>query len=511
MTFVADLEPSAVWRHFDRILEIPRPSKGEEAMRRYVRERAAARPGTETRVDDAGNLVVTVPATPGCPGLEDGAEPVVLQSHLDMVQEKNVSPNSGDSDFDFATDAIRPQRDGDYLLADGTTLGADNGLGVAAMLAVLDGADDLRHGPLELLFTIDEETGLTGAAELSPDLLQGRRLLNLDTEEEGALYVGCAGGGDSLLRLPVTGERTGESQDGDELRVALTGLKGGHSGVDIHLQRGNALRLLARVVRAAADDGAVPIHLLALHGGTAHNAIPREAFADLRVPAGMADEATAALDRAFTAVRDEYRSADPGMSLAVEPRRGTARQSDTGDIDSDALDSESGDRLLALLVALPHGVAAMSHDIPDLVETSSNLARVARRDDVVEVLMSTRSSVATALEAQRDRVRALAELAGAEVEEEEAYPGWQPDMDSPLLATLRRLHNEVLGEDPEIKAIHAGLETGIIGEKYPGMDMISFGPRIEYPHSPDERAYIPSVAPFWELLKAALAELGCRE
>ncbi len=500
MTFVAELEPRAVWRHFDQILSIPRPSKGEEAMRRHVRELAARREGTATRQDDAGNLVVTVPATPGC----EGAEPVVIQSHLDMVQEKNSS-----SDFDFASDAIRPLRDGDYLTADGTTLGADNGLGVAAMLAILEGADDeLRHGPLELLFTIDEETGLTGAAELAPDLLEGRRLLNLDTEEEGALYVGCAGGGDSLLRLPVKSVRAGESQDGEALRVALTGLKGGHSGVDIHLQRGNAIRLLARVLRAAAEDGAVPLVLAAIRGGTAHNAIPREAFAGLRVPAGMADEAAAALERAFADVRDEYRTVDPDMELTVEARE-SGEAGDGDDAENEPLSADSGDQLLALLAALPHGVVAMSHDIPDLVETSSNLARVRRRGDHVEVLMSTRSSVATALEAQRDHVRAIAELAGAEVEEEEAYPGWQPDMDSDLLATLRRLHREVLGEDPEIKAIHAGLETGIIGEKYPGMEMISFGPRIEYPHSPDERALIPTVAPFWKLLKAALAELGC--
>ena len=499
MTFVAELEPRAVWRHFDQILTIPRPSKGEEAMRQHVRELAARREGTATRQDDAGNLVVTVPATPGC----EGAEPVVIQSHLDMVQEKNSS-----SDFDFASDAIRPVRDGNYLAADGTTLGADNGLGVAAMLAVLEGADDdLRHGPLELLFTIDEETGLTGAAELSPDLLEGRRLLNLDTEEEGALYVGCAGGGDSLVRLPVesggAGEsRTDESEEDERLRVALTGLKGGHSGVDIHLQRGNAIRLLARVLRAAAEDGAVPLALTAIRGGTAHNAIPREAFADVRVPTGMADEATAALERAFAAVRDEYRGVEPEMKLEVEA--GTEEP-----LSEEPLSHDSGDKILSLMAALPHGVVRMSQDIPDLVETSSNLARVRRDGSHVEILMSTRSSVATALEAQRDHIRAIAELAGAEVEEGEAYPGWQPDMDSELLATLRRLHHEVLGEDPEIKAIHAGLETGIIGEKYPGMEMISFGPRIEYPHSPDERALIPTVGPFWKLLKATLAELGC--
>ena len=485
MTFVSDLEPQAVWSHFDQILAIPRPSKGEEKMRRYVEECAEAR-GLAVERDAAGNVVVTVPATAG----HEDAPVVVLQSHLDMVQEKNR-----DVDFDFAKDAIRPQRDGEYLKATGTTLGSDNGMGVAAMLAVME-SDEVVHGPLELLFTMDEETGLTGASELAPDLLHGRRLLNLDTEEEGALYVGCAGGGDSLLRLPLAEEAAGA---GSALELRLTGLKGGHSGVDIHLQRGNAIQLLARILHVAGGELGFPVGLVGFEGGSAHNAIPREAFATVLVPAGKEADFEAAVRAELAKIQSEYRPADPDINLDLHPAAGGADK---------VFAAATGRRVVSLLAALPHGVQAMSYDIPDLVETSTNLATVQRKGDVLEVLMSSRSSVDSAIEALRDRIRAVAELAGAEVEEHGGYPGWKPDMDSELLKTMRRLHEEVLGSDPAVKAIHAGLETGIIGEKYPGMDMISFGPQIEFPHSPDERVHIESVDRFWKLLKATLEELA---
>ena len=485
MTFVSDLEPRAVWSHFDQILAIPRPSKGEEKMRRYVEECAKAR-GLAVQRDAAGNVVVTVPATAG----HEDAPVVVLQSHLDMVQEKNR-----DVDFDFAKDAIRPQRDGEYLKATGTTLGSDNGMGVAAMLAVME-SDEVVHGPLELLFTMDEETGLTGASELAPDLLHGQRLLNLDTEEEGALYVGCAGGGDSLLRLPLTEAAAGA---GSALELRLTGLKGGHSGVDIHLQRGNAIQLLARILHVAEREVPFPVGLIGFEGGSAHNAIPREAFATVLVPAGKEADFEAAARAELAAIQSEYRPADPDINLDLHPAAGGADK---------VFDAATGRRVVSLLAALPHGVQAMSYDIPDLVETSTNLATVQRKGDELEVLMSSRSSVDSAIEALRDRIRAVAELAGAAVDEHGGYPGWKPDMDSELLKTMRRLHEEVLGSDPAVKAIHAGLETGIIGEKYPGMDMISFGPQIEFPHSPDERVHIESVDRFWKLLKATLEELA---
>ena len=475
MTFVSELEPQALWHHFDRILEIPRGSKEEDRIRAYVVE-VAERNGLEYEVDGAGNVVVRKPAAPG----REDAAVTVLQGHLDMVNEKN-----SDVEHDFATDPIPPARDGDYLTAQGTTLGSDNGIGVAAMLALME-ADDVGHPPLELLFTIDEETGLTGAARLDGALLRGRRLLNLDTEEEGAIYVGCAGGGDSHLRLAVT--RTAPPGTAAAVRFGLRGLKGGHSGVDIHLQRGNAVRLLARLLDAGARG--TTFHLADFQGGNKHNAIPREAHATVVLPAAERDGFRERAADAFAAVRDAFAPADPDMTV----------ENEDADVPGQVLDGDSSWRTLHLVHGLPHGVMAMSYDIPDLVETSTNLAAVRIEDDTFHVLMSSRSSVASELHALRARIRAIAHLAGASVEEEEPYPGWKPDLKSALLAVVREVYAEDLGEEPVVKAVHAGLETGIIGEKVPGMDMVSIGPQIEFPHSPDERVRIPSVADFYRVL-----------
>jgi dipeptidase D len=483
MTFVSELEPRPVWRHFDKILTIPRPSKGEEAMRRHVVS-VAEEHGLEVRRDEVGNVVVVKPAAAG----REGVPVTVLQGHLDMVQEKNSGTR-----FDFASDALRPARDGEYLTAEGTTLGSDNGIGVAAMLALME-ADDVAHGPLELLFTVDEETGLTGAAGLGSDLLTGRRLLNLDTEEEGAVYVGCAGGGDSQLRLPLA---QGPAPSGSSaIGLHLDGLKGGHSGVDIHLQRGNAIKLLVRVLWAAWQE--VPFVLSRLAGGTAHNAIPREAFATLVVAAGREEALRAALEREMAVAAAEVRPVDPDAALHLAAL----------EVPREAWDEATTVRALALLAALPHGVMAMSYDIPDLVETSTNLAVVKEEGGRLGVLMSSRSSTASAIADLRRRIRAAGTLAGAEVEDTGGYPGWKPDLDSELLATVAEVHRRVLGAEPRVKAIHAGLETGIIGEKYPGMDMVSIGPQIEYPHSPDERVHVGSVERFWKFLRATLEELA---
>ncbi len=488
MTFVSSLEPKPVWSHFDAILTIPRASKDEERMRRHVLA-IAARRGFDHAVDAAGNVVVRKPACAG----HEGAPVTVLQSHLDMVQEKNAGVA-----FDFATDAIVPRRDGEHLYATGTTLGSDNGIGVAAMLAVME-STGLVHGPLELLFTIDEETGLTGAAQLDAGLLSGRRLINLDSEEEGVLYVGCAGGGDIRLALGVSPIAAG---GGDRaVTVALTGLKGGHSGCDIHLQRGNAVCLLARALWAA--HARAPFRLARFEGGSAHNAIPREAFAAIVAGAADIESVTAAVRAEFEAFRDQYRPADPGMTLTV----GGATAADR------AWAAETTATVLRLISSLPHGVQAMSYDIPDLdipdlVETSNNVATVKSSNGSLVIAASSRSSADAELDALRRRIRAIGELAGAAVDVLPAYPGWKPNLDSEVLDVVRKVHAREFGSEPQVRAIHAGLECGIIGKKVPGMDMISFGPLIEAPHSPDERVHIGSVGRFYRLLTAALAELA---
>jgi dipeptidase D len=483
MTFVADLEPTAVWRQFDTILTIPRASKDEDRMRRHVVSVAESL-GLAHQVDGAGNVVVRKPAAPG----HESAAVTILQSHLDMVQEKNA-----DVEFDFTTDAIVPRMDGEYLKASGTTLGSDNGIGVATMLAVM-GETEFAHGPLELLFTIDEETGLTGAAQLDAGMLRGRQLINLDSEEDGIVYVGCAGGGDTQLTVELGSEPA--PADAAALSMSLTGLKGGHSGCDIHLQRGNAVKLLGRALWAAHQS--CGFYLARFDGGSAHNAIPREAFATVVVGREDRSAVMTAVEQEVATIRAEYEPADPGIQLAVD---------DTSAPEA-VWDQATTERVLRLVSALPHGVEAMSYDIPDLVETSVNLATVVRVNGALRVGLSSRSSIDSALEALRRQVRAVGQLAGAEVEEDVAYPGWKPDLESRLLEVVKAVHRRELGNEPEVKAIHAGLECGILGKKVPGIDMISFGPQIEFPHSPDERVHVASVGRFYRLVAVTLSELA---
>ena len=483
MTFVRELEPTSLWRHFDRILTIPLGSKSEEEMRRYVISVATAA-GCEHRTDAAGNVVVNKPAAAG----RESAAPIILQAHLDMVNEKN-----SDVDHDWSKDPIVPRREGDWVTAQGTTLGSDNGIGVAAMLAVLE-ADDVAHGPLELLFTIDEETGLTGAANLDATLLSGRLLFNLDSEEEGTLTVGCAGGADSDLQLAL--DTTACEPQSCALEVKLAGLKGGHSGVDIHLQRGNAVKLLARALGAARRSGA--FRIASFGGGNLHNAIPREATATLVAAAADCAAVEEAVGAELEAIAAEFRPAEPSLGFEIESI-GTPEEAWT---------EETTKQALALVDALPHGVLSMSYDIAGLVETSTNLATVKEGDGQLAIGMSSRSSVASALAALRHRIRSIGELAGCRISEGNGYPGWQPDLDSAVLAVLRHTSERVLGREPEVGAVHAGLECGIIGEMCPGMDMISFGPTIEFPHSPDERVHVESVARFYELLTVSLEELA---
>lgn len=480
---ISDFEPKHLWQQFDKIRTIPRPSKHEEKIREYLLAFAKER-NLEAKTDSAGNVVVRAPATPG----HEKAPTVVLQSHMDMVCEKNK-----DVDFDFMTDALQLQMDGDWLKAKGTTLGADNGIGMAAALAMVDD-EDVVHGPLEILATVDEETGLTGASQLDSTVLEGKLLLNLDTEELGAVYIGCAGGGDSTITLPITTKPI--PSDAQAIHVKVLGLRGGHSGMDIVEQRGNAIKALARILWKAGR--AHTINLVNFNGGGVHNAIPREAAADIVVGESGVETIKSVIAEQSNAIKSELAKVDPGFKVEVHPSEDTP---------AEMMDEKSHSTVLDLILAVPHGVVGMSFDVPGLVETSNNLASVWTRDHTIVVGTSSRSSVGSALQEVRDRIRAAGQLAGATVEENEAYPGWIPNMESKLLELTRVVYEKVFSKQPELKAVHAGLECGIIGEKFPGMDMVSFGPDIEAPHSPDERVNVPSVEKFYTFLKALMKEL----
>lgn len=483
---LVNLKPQLVWKHFDALRQIPRPSKHEERVAAHVVAWAAAR-GFDVRRDAAGNVVVAVPASPG----HEGAPIIVLQGHLDMVAEKNL-----DVEFDFLNDPINVRIVDDYVYATGTTLGADNGVGVAAAMAIADDPEAV-HGPLELLMTIDEETGLTGAQQLDSSLLAGRILINLDTEEDGALYIGCAGGADCNAIFTVT--REAASMATVPLRISVRGLRGGHSGVDIHENRGNALKFLVRALHALRRAG-VDFELVSLAGGSKHNAIPRESDAVIR--AGKDTTALRAeIARIAAALKDEYGEIDPNQRLEVA-------ELDDSDQYRQVMSRGDRDRLLDTFLACPHGVLGMSRAVPGLVETSHNLAVVVTEGDQVKVTTSGRSSVMPSLRAVMSQVEAVFKLGGASPHVGGGYPGWKPNPDSPVLKTAVMVFERELGGTPHIRAIHAGLECGLIGEKFPGMDMVSMGPQIESPHSPDERVQISTVDRFYRLLKATLAELA---
>lgn len=477
---IENLEPRSLWHYFMALSAIPRGSKNETQVARYVLEEAE-KLGLEVHQDAIGNVIARKPATPGLEHL-----PVtVLQGHLDMVCEKNE-----DTIHDFLTDPIRLVRDGDFVRAEGTTLGADNGIGVAAALAVMAAAD-INHGPLEFLFTVDEETGLTGAFKLEPGALLGTRLLNLDSEEENAVYIGCAGGMDSAATLVLPRVAAGGHKR--PYRIKIAGLKGGHSGLNISEGRGNALKLLARILRATGKDFGLEIS--AITGGSKRNAIPREAFAVCFMDSGRVEALRECLRQSECDFRSELGPADPDVTVALEDYPAAERT---------VYEPGRARQLVDFLYAAPHGVLALSPDIPGLVQTSTNLAIVENLASAVQVHMSHRSSVESAKRDVGNMVAAYCELAGFEIVQGGGYPGWKPDVQSKLLQVARRVHQEIFGHEPEVKAIHAGLECGIIGEKFPGMDMISFGPTIIGAHSPTERVSIPAVENFWRYLLALL-------
>jgi dipeptidase D len=480
---LSHLEPKSVFKHFEMICSIPHPSGHEQKLADAIVRQAEAS-GFEVLRDGCSNVVVRVPATPG----RETAPTVILQGHIDMVGEANA-----DANHDFLTDPIVPYVDGDLVKARGTTLGADNGLGVAAALAIAEDTTSV-HGPLELLCTVDEEVGLTGAMRLEQDFIKGRIMLNLDGEESNSAYIGCSGGGDTRVSLKVKSRPVKEGALAVEIRV--TGLKGGHSGCDIHEQRGCAVRLLGRCLGQARKRAY--FFLGDIDGGNKRNAIAREGRALIVFsPSNRARLKKAVLAEAAV-LRDELSRMEPDLAVTVTE----------AELPAVAFDKGSTDKVLRLLLALPHGVERYSDEIPGFVETSNNLASVKVDGGTVRFELSTRSSVAESLRALRDRIAAVGDLVGAEVVEGEAYPGWKPNLNSKLAKVFREVHLEALGVEPELSAIHAGLETGVIGEKFPGMDMISFGPDIKYPHCPDEQLGISSVQSFYVLLKALLEKLA---
>jgi dipeptidase D len=481
MSEIANLEPQPVWKHFDRLAAIPRASTKEAAARDYVRG-VAAKLTLETVQDPAGNLVVRKPA---CTGRES-APMTLLQGHLDMVCEKNES-----TVHNFDTDPIKLVQEDDWLKADGTTLGADNGIGVAAALAVME-SRDISHGPLEFVFTIDEETGLTGAAQFQPGLLKSKYFLNLDTEEEGLLCIGCAGGVNTTARRKVKLVPRG---NGAAWRIKVSGLRGGHSGMDIHRGRGNALQIIGSVLQDLQER--LPLQLSSVNGGSAHNAIPREAAAIVVVEASRESELRAMV-AASEAAQGSYLGAfDPGLKITVE----------NAELPATVLDAKDTENTVALLTTMPQGVLAMSPDVPGLVQTSTNLATVKTKGDVVEMITSQRSAIAGSKMSVARIVTTTSRLAGFSAEHSGSYPGWKPDPNSEIVRILQKVHSKVFGHPATLVALHAGLECGVIGEKYPGMQLISFGPTIVDPHSPDERVKISSVASFWNYLKQVLESL----
>ena len=484
---LSELKPESVFYYFSEICKVPRPSKKEEKIISYL-ENFAAEQKLEIKKDEVGNILIKKPATPG----KENLKTVVLQSHVDMVCEKN-----NDVEHDFLTDPIETIIDGEWLKAKGTTLGADNGIGVATELAIL-AANDIEHGPIECLFTIDEETGLTGAFALKEGFMSGDILLNLDSEDEGELFIGCAGGIDSVgefhyREVPVP---TGYFF----FRVDVKGLKGGHSGGDIHLGRGNANKILNRFLSQTAKK--YDMYICEVNGGNLRNAIPREAYAICAVPHDAKEPVRVDLNIFIADIENEFAVSEPDLKLTLQSE--TPRKT--------AIDQDTSSRLLKTLYAVPHGVYAMSQDIPGLVETSTNLASIKMIDNKkIKIETSQRSSILSARNDMANTVRAAFELGGARVSFGEGYPGWKPNPHSEILEIAVASYKRLFGVDAKVKAIHAVLECGLFLDKYPGLDMISFGPTLTGVHSPDERMHIPSVEKFWNHLLDVLANVPTKK
>lgn len=480
---VSELQPREVFTIFDEITKIPRPSKKEEKIRNYILE-FAKKHGLDAKTDAIGNVAINVPATQG----HENAPKVILQGHMDMVCESN------DKSFDFTTTPITTVVDGEWVRAEGTTLGADNGIGVAASLAVLTDPK-VVHGPVEALFTMDEETGMTGAFNIGDGMIDGDILVNLDSEDDAELFVGCAGGVDTVCTFKYN--RTMAPKDFHYLKISVEKGQGGHSGGDIHLGRANANKLLCRFLFDVSKSHEVV--LSEIDGGNLRNAIPRAAHAIVGVHSSRKETVVADFNKYAAMIKEEYGDLEPTLELKLE----------TVDMPDFCVDCETSAAVIRSVYSAPHGVVSMSRDLEGLVETSTNLASVKMgQDNTIVVTTSQRSSVESRKWDIANQVEAHFLLAGADVKHGEGYPGWKPNMNSPIMKVASEAYRELYGVTPAIKAIHAGLECGLFLEKYPHLDMVSFGPTLQNVHSPSERMHIPAVERFYEQLKLTLAKVA---
>lgn len=480
-----DLQPEVVFRYFDEICQVPRPSKKEGKIRAYLVE-FAQKHGLEYKLDEAGNVLIVKPATPG----KEHLKTVVLQAHMDMVCEKNAA-----TEHDFDNDPIETYVDGEWLKAKGTTLGADNGIGIAAQLAVLD-SKDMEHGPIQCLFTVDEETGLTGAFALKEGFMNGDILINLDSEDDGELFIGCAGGAGTTAVYPCPMVQAPEGYF--FFRVVINGLTGGHSGDDINKNRANANKLMNRYLMRLLNK--YDLRLCEIDGGNLHNAIAREASAVCAVPMAEKESVRVELNIFQAEVEGEYCVTEPTLHMDLESESSR----------TEVMELEAMKRFLHSIYAVHHGVYAMSQEIEGLVETSSNLASIKQKDGKIVVGTSQRSSILSSRKDMSQMVRSAFILGGAEVTTGDGYPGWKPNPSSEILKIAAESYERLFGVAPKVKAIHAGLECGLFLEKYPSLDMVSFGPTLRGVHSPDERMLIPTVDKFWRHLKDVLLHIPAK-
>jgi dipeptidase D len=476
---LSNIEPQIIWKNFSKLNAVPRPSKKEEKVIAFIKEFGESL-GLETTVDGVGNVIIKKPATAG---MED-RKSIVLQSHLDMVCQKN-----NDVTFDFETEGIKMEIDGDWVKAKGTTLGADNGLGVATIMSILE-SSDIPHPDLEALFTIDEETGMTGAIGLQPGQLTGDILLNLDTEEDDEIDIGCAGG----IDVTVTQDYETEASKGQIVRIEVKGLQGGHSGMDIHKGFGNANIILGRLLyKGLAKES---IQLISIDGGGLRNAIPREGVAliSVRNAQEFIEEVTTGLKKE---ILEEFATVEPHLQINIE--NSTTSEKAVSEADSK--------KIILVLKSLHNGVYRMSPDVKDLVESSNNVARVELKGGSLKILNLSRSSVDSSKDSVSEQLKSVAELAEMNVEFSGSYPGWKPKPGSEIVQLMEKIYIDKFKEKPQVVACHAGLECGIIGANYPAMEMVSFGPTIRGAHSPEEKANIPSAQKFWSFLKDILANI----